>query len=263
MTDRLEGKRVVLVGAGQTPGRTMGIGRATALLFAREGAELLLVDRDPEGAQETQTLIEAGDGRSTVHRADITKAEDCTAMAEAARSELGGVDVVFNSVGVVGPGSVTEVGEDVWDAVIETNLKSMWLVAAHLLPLMVEQRGGSFIGVSSIAAQRGGNAAAYGVSKAGVNRLVRAIAQQYAKYDIRANAIMPGLIDTPMAIDSAVAQTETARQDLVDKREAMVPMTYKGTARDVAYAALFFASDESRYVSGTCLPVDGAVLALR
>lgn len=263
MTGRLEGKRVVLVGAGQSPGRSVGIGRSTALLFAREGAELLLVDRDRDSAEETRARIVEAGGQAVVHVADITDARDCADLADTARSELGGVDVVFNSVGIVGAGAVVEVEETVWDMVIETNLKSMWLVAAHLLPVMVEARGGSFIAVSSIAAERGGNAAAYAVSKAGVNRLVRAIAQQYARYEIRANAIMPGLIDTPMAIDAAAETMGISREELAAKRDAMVPMSYKGSPDDVAYAALFFASDESRYVSGACLPVDGAVLSMR
>jgi NAD(P)-dependent dehydrogenase (short-subunit alcohol dehydrogenase family) len=263
MTGRLAGKRAVLIGAGQSPGQSVGIGRSTALLFAREGAELLLVDKDRAGVDETRAQIIAAGGRATVHVADITDAASCARMADAAQSELGGVDVVFNSVGIVGSGSVTEVEEIVWDSVIETNLKSMWLVAAHLLPAMVEVRGGSFIAVSSIAAERGGNATAYAVSKAGINRLVRSIAQQYAQFDIRANAIMPGLIDTPMAIDLAAIEMGISRDELAAKRDAMVPMTYKGSPDDIAYAALFFASDESRYVSGTCLPVDGAVLSMR
>ena len=263
MTGRLEGKRVVLVGAGQSPGATMGIGRATALLFARQSARLLLVDRDPAGAAETVAMMEPGAEEVSVLEADITRTRDCEQLAETALSRLGGVDVLFNSVGILGPGLAGEVSEETWDNVIETNLKAMWLLAKHVLPIMVEQRGGSIVAVSSIGAERGGTSAAYGISKAGVSRLVKSIAATYGQYDIRANAILPGLIDTPMAIDSAVAGTGTSREDLARQREARVPMAYKGSAADVAYAALFFASDESRYVSGACLPVDGAVLAAR
>lgn len=262
MTGRLHGKRVVLAGAGQSPGATMGIGRATALLFAREGARLLLADRDPVSAAETVAMMEPG-GEVSVVEADITRAGDCEQLAAAARSRLGGVDVLFNSVGILGPGLAADVTEEVWDNVIDTNLKAMWLLAKHVLPIMVEQRGGSFVAVSSIGAERGGTSAAYGVSKAGVSRLVRSIAATYGQYNIRANAILPGLIDTPMAIDSAVAGTGTSREELARQREARVPLAHKGSAADVAYAALFFASDESRYVSGACLPVDGAVLAAR
>ncbi len=263
MTGRLEGKRVVLVGAGQSPGVAMGIGRATALLFAQEGARLLLVDRDPASAAETASMMDPGCDEASVLRADITRADDCARLAETARSTLGGVDVLFNGVGILGPGLVAQVSEELWDTVIETNLKAMWLVAKHVLPIMVEQRGGSFVAVSSIGAERGGTSAAYGVSKAGVSRLVKSIAATYGQHNIRANAILPGLIDTPMAIDGAVAGTTMSRDELSRQREARVPMAYKGSASDVAYAALFFASDESRYVSGACLPVDGAVLAAR
>ena len=175
----------------------------------------------------------------------------------------GSAAVRQNGVGILGPGLVAEVSEELWDTVIDTNLKAMWLVAKHVLPIMVEQRGGSFVAVSSIGAERGGTSAAYGVSKAGVSRLVKSIAATYGQYNIRANAILPGLIDTPMAIDGAVAGTDASRDELSRQREARVPMAYKGLATDVAYAALFFASDESRYVSGACLPVDGAVLAAR
>lgn len=262
MTGRLHGKRVVLAGAGQSPGATMGIGRATALLFAREGARLLLADRDPVSAAETVSMMEPG-GEVSVVEADITRAGDCEQLAAAARSRLGGVDVLFNSVGILGPGLAADVTEQVWDNVIDTNLKAMWLLAKHVLPIMVEQRGGSFVAVSSIGAERGGTSAVYGVSKAGVSRLVRSIAATYGRYNIRANAILPGLIDTPMAIDSAVAGAVASREELARQRESQVPMAYKGSAADVAYAALFFACDESRYVSGTCLPVDGAVLAAR
>ena len=240
----------------------MGIGRATALLFAREGARLLLADRDPVSTAETVSMMEPG-GEVSVVEADITRAGDCEQLAATARSRLGGVDVLFNSVGILGPGRAADVTEEIWDNVIDTNLKAMWLLAKHVLPIMVEQQGGSFVAVSSIGAERGGTSAAYGVSKAGVSRLVRSIAATYGQYNIRANAILPGLIDTPMAIDSAVAGTGTSREELARQREAQVPMAYKGSAADVAYAALFFACDESRYVSGACLPVDGAVLAAR
>ena len=263
MTGRLNGKRVVLVGAGQSPGATMGIGRATALLFAKEGARLLLVDRDLAGAADTVSMMEPGGGDVSVLQGDITRAGDCEELAQAARSRLGGVDVLFNSVGILGPGLAADVAEDVWDTVIETNLKAMWLVAKHVLPIMVEQQGGSFVAVSSIGAERGGTSTVYGVSKAGVSRLVKSIASTYGQHNIRANAILPGLIDTPMAIDAAVAGTDMSRDELARDWEARVPMAYKGSAADVAYAALFFASDESRYVSGACLPVDGAVMAAR
>ena len=263
VTGRLDGKRVVLIGAGQARGPSIGIGRATSLLFAREGARLMLVDRDTDAAEETRALITAEGSDAIVQRADVTSAADCDALSEATRAALGGVDVLFNGVGILGPGLAGDVDEDLWDTVMDTNLKGMWLSARSLLPLMIEQKSGSIVFISSIGGIRGGTSSVYGVSKAGVNRLVKSVAATYAAHDIRANAIMPGLMDTPMAIDSAIEGTEISRDELVREREAKIPMAYKGSAWDVAYAALYFASDESRYVSGACLPVDGAVLAAR
>jgi NAD(P)-dependent dehydrogenase (short-subunit alcohol dehydrogenase family) len=263
MSLRLEGHNVVVVGAGQMKGETLGIGRATALLFAREGANMMLVDRDRTAAEETLAMIHGEGGQATMHVADITSDAACKGIAAAARAELGGIDVLFNSVGILGPGLVTDIDEQLWNSVLDTNLKAMWLVTKHALGVMMEQRRGSIILVSSIGALRGGTSAAYGISKAGVSRLVTSIAATYAEYNIRANSIMPGLIDTPMAVDGAIEQIGLTRDELVSQRDARTPMAYKGSAWDVAYAALFFASDDSKFISGAHLPVDGAVTAAR
>ena len=263
MTLRLENKNIVLIGAGQTKGESIGIGRATALLFAREGANLLLVDRYRSAAEETLAMIEDEGGSARVHQADITSADACAGLVNTARAELGGIDVLFNGVGIHGPGLVADADEQLWDTVIETNLKAMWLVAKHVLPVMVDQGGGSIVMISSIGALRGGTSAVYGISKAGVSRLVTSIAATYAAHNIRANAILPGLIDTPMAVEAAIAKMGVTREELVSQRDAKTPMAYKGSAWDVALAALFFASDESRFVSGAQLAVDGAVTASR
>jgi NAD(P)-dependent dehydrogenase (short-subunit alcohol dehydrogenase family) len=257
---RLHDKRVVVVGSGQRPGVTTGIGRATALLFAEEGARLLLVDKDPVGAEETARLVGEAGGQAEVHLADIRHEADCVGLVARAETVLGGVDVLFYGVGVLGPGPVLAGSTDAWDDVIETNLKAAWLVARAVLPMMVVQGSGSLVYISSIAAISGSNAI-YGISKDGVNRLVTAIAAGYAEHDVRANAVMPGLIDTPMAIEGNLERTGGTREDLVARRDAVVPLRYKGTARDVAYAALYFASDESRYVTGTSLLVDGGLFA--
>jgi NAD(P)-dependent dehydrogenase (short-subunit alcohol dehydrogenase family) len=263
MPKRLEGKRVVLIGSGQQPGLTTGIGRAIALLFAEHHATLILVDKHEAGARETKAMIDSHGGRATIHVADVTDAGACAELAEYAQSELGGVDVLVNSVGILGNGTALEASEELWHRVMDTNLKSMWLTARAFLPLMISQGGGSIVNVSSIGSLGGPNLA-YGVSKAGVNRLTISLAASYAPHNVRANAVLPGLIDTPMAIEGGLdtrGLPASEREAFVTRRDAAVPMAYKGSARDVAHAALFFASDESRYVSGALLPVDGALAA--
>jgi NAD(P)-dependent dehydrogenase (short-subunit alcohol dehydrogenase family) len=259
---RLHGKAVVAVGAGQTAGASIGIGRAGALLFARHGARLLLVDRDEASVTETRQMIEDEGGEAHIHLADIRKDADCAAVAAEARSRLGGVDVLYNSVGVHGMGKAADITEDQWDSVLDINLRAQWLVCRHVLPIMQEQRSGSIVLISSIAAARGQAGVAYSVSKAGVNRLAMSIAVGYAEYDIRANAIMPGLVDTPMAIDSRLHDGSISRADVAAQRASTVPLSAVGTAWDVAHAALYFASEESRYVTGQCLAVDGGRSAL-
>jgi NAD(P)-dependent dehydrogenase (short-subunit alcohol dehydrogenase family) len=259
----LKGKRAVVVGAGQTAGESIGIGRATALLFAREGARVMLVDRDAASAEATQKLIVDEGGVAIVQVTEITSEPDCAAMAVAAKRQFGGVDVLINGVGIHGPGIATDLEEELWDRVLDVNLKGMWLTAKHVIPMMIEQMGGSIVNVSSIGAIRSGTALPYGVSKAGVNRLTLALAAAYADHDIRANAIMPGLVDTPMAIEGATERLGMSREEYVARRAAKTPMAYKGSAWDVAQAALYFASDESRFVSGNLLAVDGAMLVTR
>jgi NAD(P)-dependent dehydrogenase (short-subunit alcohol dehydrogenase family) len=254
---RLGGKRVVLVGGGQSKGEAVGMGRSAALLFAREGARLLLVDKDRESAEETSAMIAAEGGEAAVHQADITSDEQCREMAAVAERQLGGIDVLFNSVGILGGGWLTDVSVEFWDVVMDVNLKGMWLSVKHVIPVMIDGGGGSIVFISSIAGLRGA-ASVYGISKAGVDRLTVGLAANYARHNIRANAILPGLIDTPMAIEGSIALNGLTREEFIAQREASVPMAYKGSSMDVAYAALFFASDESRYVSGVCMPVDGA-----
>jgi NAD(P)-dependent dehydrogenase (short-subunit alcohol dehydrogenase family) len=270
MSGRLAGKRAVLVGGGQTAGRTVGFGRATAVLFGREGATVMVVDIDRDSAEETATAVRAEGGTAVVQVADHTSAADCDAMAEAAKRELGGVDILYDGVGIAGPrAGPADTAPDEWDRVMDLNLKGMFLSARSIVPLMVEQgTGGSIVLISSAGAVGGLSwvPTAYGVSKAGVNRLVSSLAAVYAARDIRCNGIMPGLIDTPMAIDATIGDdgrtpAGLTRDEYAAHREALVPMHYKGTAMDVAFAALYFASDESRYVSGAVLPVDGALLA--
>jgi NAD(P)-dependent dehydrogenase (short-subunit alcohol dehydrogenase family) len=260
---RLSDARVIVVGAGQSDGQGLGFGRAIALLFAREGATLLLADREAARVQATVDAIGAEDPgalkRVATCVADITDGAAVQRLAETADARLGGADVLVNNVGILGLGSVTTVPESTWDQVLDVNLTGMWRACRAVLPLMTRQQRGSVINMSSIGAYRG-ISPAYCASKAGVNALTRAIATGYGAAGIRANAILPGHIDTPMAVDGMIAQRGGNREDLVRAANDRTPLAYKGTAWDIAYAALYLASDESRFVSGIELVVDGAAL---
>ncbi|HEY3751399.1 MAG TPA: SDR family NAD(P)-dependent oxidoreductase [Pseudonocardiaceae bacterium] len=254
---RLDGRRAVLVGAGQQPGATVGIGRAIALVLAARGADLVLVDKDESGARETQRLLAVQGHTAEIRVADITDPASCAAFADSLGKRC---DVLVNSVGILGDGTALNTEEMVWDRVMDVNLKGMWRLTKALLPLMIARRTGSIVNVSSIGANGGPNLA-YGISKAGVNRFTLALAAEYAKFDIRANAVLPGLVDTPMSVEGGLAARGLTRDEYVARRAAMVPMAYQGTAFDVARAVAFFASDDSRYVSGALMPVDGALVA--
>ena len=256
---RLEGKVAVVVGAGQTPGETIGNGRATAILFAREGARVLLVDRELESARETEKMIADEGGTSTSVRADVTKADDCQAVAKACVDEFGRIDVLHNNVGIGGEdGSVLKLAEEAWDRIVDTNLKSMFLTCKAVLPRMREQGSGAIVNISSVASIASVPMLAYKVSKAGVNALTQQVAMGNARYGIRANAILPGLMNTPMAIDAWVQSTGISRDEMVQMRDKQVPLGHKqGSAWDVANAALFLASDEAKFITGVLLPVDG------
>ena len=264
MAGRLAGKTAVVVGAGQTPGETIGNGRATAILFAREGATVLCVDRRLDSAAETAAMIEAEGGRASAYEADITQESACQALAAEAKARLGRIDILHNNVGVGGrDNSLTQLEAEVFDRIMTTNLKAMWLTIKHFLPLMREQGGGgSIVNISSMAAVASSNLIAYGMSKAGVNKLTHATAAGNTQYMIRCNCIMPGLMDTPMAVGGRAAAQGRPTDDIRAARDAQVPLGRKmGTAWDVAYAALFLASDEAKFITGAILPVDGGMAA--
>ncbi len=261
MGGRLAGKHAVVVGAGQTPGATIGNGRATAILFAREGARVLVVDRDHESLEETRQLIEAeAPGAASMSVVDIGDEPACVALAEHARRALDGrIDVLHNNVGIgAGDGGPTSLDEAVWDRIVDTNLKAMWLTCKHVVPLMRERRAGAVVNISSVAAIAGvGNLTAYKVSKAGVNALTQALAVTNARYGVRVNAIMPGLIDTPMAVDATARATGVSRDDVAAARARLVPLGHQGSAWDIARAACFLASDDAAFITGVVLAVDG------
>jgi NAD(P)-dependent dehydrogenase (short-subunit alcohol dehydrogenase family) len=262
--DRLAGKAAVVVGGGQTAGETIGNGRATALLFAREGAEVLVVDRDEASADETRRLIRDEGGRAEVHVTDIATEEGPESVVAAAVHALGGIDVLHNNVGIgAGDGPPHHLSDDAYDRILDVNLRALWRVCREAVPVLRASDAGAIVNVSSLAAvAAAGNLTAYKISKAGVNALTQNLALTNAKHGVRANAVMPGFIDTPMAVDAPAAVLGLDRADYAGRRADHVPLGRQGTAWDVAHAALFLASDEARFVTGVVLAVDGGQSAL-
>ena len=270
MTKRVAGKIVVVVGAGQTPGETIGNGAAIAQLFAREGATVLCVDRIAERARQTADGIAADaiaretPAASTVSSmaADITIAADCARIVEEARRRHGRLDILVNNVGIGGGGDAPahRLEEQVFDRILDVNLKGMWQTIKAAIPVMREQEGGAIVNIAALAAMSGATQLAYEVSKAAVNRLTTHVAQSNARYGIRANAIMMGFMDTPMAVSGIAAATGRATAAVRAERDAMVPLRRRmGTGHDTAYAALFLASDEAQFITGEILRVDGGM----
>ena len=259
MRGRLAGKVAIVMGAGQTPGDTIGNGRATAILFAREGAHVIAVDRRPDSAEETVAMIHDEDGEAEAVSADATREVEVAALVADCVRRHGRIDVLHNNVGIGGgdapPAQVTE---EAWDRILAVNLKSVILPCKHVLPVMREQRTGVITNISSIAAVCATPAVAYKTSKAGINAYTQSLALGNAKYGIRANVIMPGLMETPMAIEGISRERGIPKEELIKQRHAAVPLGARmGTAWDVAWAAVFLASDEARFITGVMLPVDG------
>jgi NAD(P)-dependent dehydrogenase (short-subunit alcohol dehydrogenase family) len=242
----------VVMGAGQTPGETIGNGRAIAVLFAREGAEVLCVDCIGARAEETAAQITAEGGRAAALEADVVKASDCAGVVAAAQARWGRLDILVNNVGIGGGDAPAHrVEEAAFDRILAVNLKGMWLMSKAALGVMREQGAGAIVNISSVA---------YEVSKAGVNRLTTSVAQANARHGVRCNAIMPGLMDTPMAVAGIAAARGRSQAEVRAERDARVPLGGKmGTAWDTAYAALFLASDEAKFITGAILPVDGGM----
>ena len=258
---RLAGKTAIISGAGQTPGETEGNGRAMALLFAREGAKVLCADRILERAEETAGMIRAEGGEAWTIQADITRSAEVAAMVADAQTRMGRIDILVNNVGIGGgDGPAHRVEEAAFDRIINVNLKGAWLVTKAVLAVMREQKAGSIVNISSLAAKAGGIQLAYEVSKAAVNRLTAHVAISQARYGVRCNAVQPGLMNTPMAVAGIAGASGRSQEDVRAERDARVPLGGKmGTAWDTAHAALFLASDDAKFISGAILPVDGAM----
>ncbi|MEV6923389.1 SDR family oxidoreductase [Dactylosporangium sp. NPDC051485] len=262
MSGRLDGKVVIVTGAGSI-GPGWGNGKACAVLYAREGAKVVLVDRVEAAVAETAGIITAEGGEATPVVADVSTAEGVDAYVEAAVRRYGTVDVLHNNVGVGAIGPFTEVTEKQWDLVYRVNVKSVFLGSQRVIPVMrASGRGGSIVNISSVASMRwtGTAYAAYSSSKAAVNQLTQAIALEHAREGIRCNVVVVGYVDTPTVYVAQAAGPGEA-DTLRAARDAACPMGHVGSAWDVAYASLYLASDESRYVTGTQLVVDGGLTA--
>ena len=262
MAGRLEDKTAIVVGAGSV-GPGWGNGKATAVTFAREGARVLCVDIDRAAAEETATLIAGEGGTAEAVQADATDPAQVEALVARAVALWGGVDVLHNNVGIVELGGPVETEAAGWDRVMAVNLKSMYLTCKAALPVMAAAGKGAIVNIGSVSGIRwlGVPYISYATSKSAVLGFTRAIALQYAAQGIRANVILPGMMDTPMIVAPLSQAYGGDIEEMRTARHAQCPMGHMGDAWDVANAALFLASDEARYITAAELVVDGGLSA--
>ena len=257
MTRRFDGRVAVVFGAGSI-GPGWGNGKAAAVQYARDGATVAAVDIRLHAAEETVEIIRGEGGTAEAWHCDVTRREQIVAAVDAIVARFGRIDVLHNNVGLPAMGTTESLSEAEWDHAMDVNLKSAFLTCQAVLPVMVRQGKGAIVNISSLASIRytGYPYPAYYASKAGLNHLTASIALEYARKGIRANAIMPGLMNTPHIHQAIVGQYASA-EEMLAKRDAMTPMGRQGTGWDIAKAAAFLASDEADYITGQCLAVDG------
>jgi len=264
---RLKDRVAIVVGAGQSPGEGIGNGRATALTFAREGARVLCVDRNLESAQATVEMIAANGGAAVAFEADVTREAEIEAMVADAIGRWGRIDILHNNVGVSlagGDAELSDITEEAIDRCVAINLKSCIFASRYVIPIMRAQLSGAIINISSMAAITTYPYVAYKATKAAMIAFTEQLAYQNAQYGIRANVILPGLMNTPMAVDTRAHAFKKSRAEVEAERDAKVPLRHKmGTGWDVANAALFLASDEASFITGVTLPVDGGASVRR
>ena len=261
MSGRLKDKIAIVTGAGSS-GPGWGNGKATAVLYAREGAKVFAVDIRREAADETAGIIKGEGGEAEGFAADVSKSADVEAMVARCEEVFGRVDILHNNVGVLAVGGPEELSEEIWDRHMAINVKGVFLGCKYCLPIMVKQGKGSIVNTSSIASIRytGYPSAVYNASKGAVNQLTQNIAVQYGSKGIRANCVLPGLMNTPMIREPLKdAYGAGGVDEMIRRRDAQVPMGKMGDAWDVAYASLFLASDEAKYITGAQLVVDGGL----
>lgn len=258
---RLEGKVAIVTGAGSTPGPGIGTGKATAVVLAREGADVLLVDLYPERAEETLAMIEAeGAGKAKVHAADVTRAADCEAMVADAVATFGKLDILVNNVGRASLGTVVDTTEEAWDQAFAINLRSAFLASKYAVPQIAKAGGGSVVNIASISALRGDGTVAYSAAKGGLIAMTVDMAYSHGRDGIRVNAIAPGHITTPMVL--SVSQPGPHAEFMNTMRSEAGLLGTPGDGWDVGWAAAFLASDEARWITGTTLPVESGVLSV-
>ena len=252
---RLANKVAIVTGAGTRSQNVSGVGVATAKAFADQGAKILIVDMDETAAQITESAITEAGGEASIYVADVAHESGCRELVEAAVESYGKLDILMNSVGILGRGSVMEIEEDSWQRVLDVNLKSMAFISKFAGPAMIDSGGGSIINISSVDGIRAGmsHSITYAASKGGVIAMTRAMAVHHGRDNIRVNCIAPGMIYTSM-----VEAVNEKRREL---RRQIAPLGTEGTAEDVALAAVFLASDESRWITGVLLPVDAGLMA--
>lgn len=263
MTQRLAGRIAIVTGAGCV-GPGWGNGRATAVRFAQEGASVLAVDKLRSALDET--LARAGDAAARIvpHVCDATSGAEVALIVRACVDRFGRVDILVNNIGGSAAGGPVELSEEAWDAQVDFNLKSVFLTCKHVLPVMEAQRSGAIVNVSSTSGLRWTGAAqvAYAATKAAVIQFSRVVAVQYARAGIRVNTVVPGQLHTPM-VEARLARQRTGGDvaALLEQRVSRIPLGFMGDGRDTANAALFLASDEARFVTGTEIVVDGGMTA--
>ena len=261
MSGRLQDRIAIVTGAGCV-GPGWGNGRATAVRFAEEGAKIFAVDRNLDSVAETIERVKAVGGEIVVRQCDVTDSASVKAMVEACLARFGRMDVLVNNVGGSAHGGPVEMSEEVWDAQVDSNLKSVFLTCKHVLPVMEKQKRGAIVNVASTSGIRftGAFQVGYAATKAGVIQLSRVVAVQYAPKGIRVNTVVPGQLHTPM-VEARLARQRAGGdvEALLAQRLKRIPIGFAGDGRDTANAALYLASDEARFVTGTELVVDGGM----
>lgn len=263
---RLKDKVAIIIGAGQSPGSGVGNGRATVLRFAQEGARILAVDRSLEAAEETCRIARDEYGAVDIRpfAADVRREADMAATMKEAENNWERIDVLHYNVGVSVSGKdadATEITEEAFDFITQVNLRGCVMACKHVLPIMRRQQSGVILTVSSVSAWQRYPWVAYKATKAAMVAYTKQVAIENAQFGIRANTLLPGLLDTPMAVDTRAATFGKSRDQVVEERNARVPLRNRmGTAWDVANAAVFLASDEAGFITGVELPVDGGAL---
>ncbi len=259
---KLAGRTALVFGAGSA-GPGWGNGKAAAVLYAREGARVVAVDLNEAAAAETQAIITDEGGTAIALAGNVTRAGDIDAVIARTLAEFGRIDVLHNNVGITDMGGLDEITEERWKRVMDINLTGVFLTCKAVVPVMLRQGGGAIINISSIAGSVINRYPyfSYYASKAGLNHFTRALAVQYGRQGIRANVVMPGIMDTPLVREQIAGQYDDA-DAMMHARAAMSPMGRQGSAWDVARASVFLASDEAGYITGVCLPVDGGLSCL-